>query len=104
MKEDKDAPGKDDIEVKLENVEKYLGAPALCKIYIARPGTTERPSLFWRFSVGGSGAKTDSVAKANVQMWQIKSGPIAMATFSSPKRSRLRTKPWPLAMTMRCGS
>jgi hypothetical protein len=66
--------GKDDIEVKFENVEKYLGAPAPCKIYVARSGATERPSLFWRLAAGGSGTRTESEAKANVQMWHIKVG------------------------------
>ena len=63
VKEEKDAAGKDDIELQFQNVEKYLVATAPCKIYVARSGTTERPSLFWRLSAGGSGTKTESEAK-----------------------------------------
>ena len=73
-KEEKEAAGKDDIELQFQNVGKYLGAPAPCKMCVARQGTTERPSLFWRLAAGGSGTRTESEAKANVQMWHIKVG------------------------------
>ena len=74
LKEEKEAAGKDDIELQFQNVEKYLGAPAPCKIYVCRSGNKDIPSFYWRLAAGGSGTMTESVAKANVQMWQIKVG------------------------------
>ena len=73
---------KDDIEIEFENIEQYLGSPAVCKNYLMKCGTDETPALFWRLYAGGKLSSLENTkdssdwnAKenaANLQLWKIK--------------------------------
>ena len=58
-------PGKDDIEVKFENLLQFLGTPAPCRFFLGKVTHAEKPAPFWQ--VKGTPKRDE----ANMEVMQV---------------------------------